>query len=378
MTRLSRWWPATLLFLVLPLGACKPKSPPTTSTPAVLEGPVNPVPGKPWFVDVTQKAGIDFVHYDSATPKHYIPEVMGSGIGWIDYDGDGWIDLFCIQAGPLEPGDNKPQPTHKLYRNNGDGTFTDVTKQVGLAKSGYGLGFAVGDFDNDGFDDLVVTYLNGIALFHNEPDGRGGRHFVDVTQKAGIVNPHWGTSCGWGDIDGDGFLDLYVCNYCEVEMANYSPCVHPRIGEVSLCPPRVFPATRHVLYRNNGDGTFTDVTASSGVGDAAPAPGRGVVLIVLGGDGKLDVYVANDMMPAYLFHNQGGGRFRERGVPSGCALQANGRYLAGMGVAAGDVDGSGRPSLFVTNYQNEPNNLFLNRGGLRFSDGTHSSRLGPA
>lgn len=197
MPRRLRWWPVAALLLAVPLGACKPKSTSTTSAPAVVEAQVNPVPGKPWFVDVTGKAGIDFVHFDSATPMHYIPEVMGSGIGWIDYDGDGWMDLFCVQDGPLQP-DGKTPPTHKLYRNNGDGTFTDVTTQVGLDKSGYGMGCAVGDFDNDGFDDLVVTYLDHITLFHNEPDGKGGRHFVDVTEKAGIVNPHWGTSCGWG------------------------------------------------------------------------------------------------------------------------------------------------------------------------------------
>src|SRR5262249_14388365 len=188
MIRRSRWWPAALLLLVVPLGACKPRISPTTSGPAVVEGPVNPVPGKPWFVDVTQKAGIDFVHFDSATPQHYIPEGMGSGIGWIDYDGDGWIDLFCVQDGPLEPGETKAPPTHKLYRNNGDGTFTDVTKQVGLDKSGYGMGCAVGDFDNDGFDALLVTFPDPIALYGNDTAGPVKPRFVDVTQKAGIVN----------------------------------------------------------------------------------------------------------------------------------------------------------------------------------------------
>jgi hypothetical protein len=330
------------------------------------------------FEDVTKTAGITFNHFDSLTPMRYIQETMGSGLAWIDYDNDGWLDLFCVQDGPVKPDPSaKDLPTCRLYRNNGDGTFTDVTERVGLARAGYGMGVAVGDYDNDGFDDLFVTFFDGVALYHNEPADGGGRRFVDVTAKAGIVNPHWGTSCGWGDIDGDGLLDLYVCNYVEIDLNHYTPCVHAKLQERYACPPRVFPTTKHALYHNNGNGTFTDVTVSSGVGEAKPSPGLGVVLLDLDGDGKLDIYVANDMMPAYLFHNQGDGKFVEKGVLSGCGLQANGRYLAGMGIAVGDVDGSGRPSLFVTNYQNEPNNLFLNRGKLQFTDGTYTSGLGP-
>src|SRR5262249_27115471 len=155
---------------------------------------------------VTAASGIDFAHYDSATPTHYIQETMGSGLAWIDYDNDGWPDLFCVQDGAVRPESQAgTPPTNKLYRNNGAGTFTDVTVQAGLARPGYGMGCAVGDFDNDGYDDLLVTYFGEVVLYHNEPDGRGGRRFVDVTSKAGLRNPHWGTSCAWGDIDGDGF-----------------------------------------------------------------------------------------------------------------------------------------------------------------------------
>jgi hypothetical protein len=347
-------------------------------TPPGAEEASGPTPGMPWFEDVTAKARIDFRHFDSATPRHYIPETMGGGVAWIDYNNDGWPDLFFVQDGPL-PGGTRPArlPTHKLYRNNGDGTFTDVTRAVGLDVAGYGMGVAVGDFDNDGYDDLAVTYLDRVALYRNVPDGKGGRRFLDVTAKAGLHNPHWGTSCAWGDVDGDGLLDLYVCNYVEIDLKNYRPCWDARARQNYVCPPTVFPLTTHKLYRNNGDGTFTDISATSGIASAPPAAGLGVVMLDLDGDGRTDIYVANDMKPCYLFHNQGGGRFVEKGLLAGCALQTNGRYLAGMGVAAGDFDGSGRPSLFVTNFQDEPNILFLNRGKLHFDEWSHPSGLGP-
>jgi hypothetical protein len=322
---------------------------------------------------------VTFTHFDSATPQHHIPEVMGSGVGWVDYDADGWPDLFCVQDGPLRPADAKgPPPTHALYRNNRDGTFADVTAAVGLALAGYGQGCAVGDYDNDGFDDLLVTYLDRVGLYRNVPDpaAPGGRRFDDVTAKAGLTNPEWGTSCGWGDLDGDGFLDLYVCNYVHIDLAHYTPCVNTDVNQTYVCPPTVFPAVHHRVWRNRRDGTFEDVTAASGVGAAPPGGGLGVVLLDLDGDGKADVYAANDMRPAYLFHNQGNFRFAEKGFSSGAALMPGGRFMAGMGVAVGDVDGSGRPSLLVSNYQDEPTMVFLNRGGLRFQEWSHPSGLG--
>ena len=367
---------AAVVPLALAFAGCQPR-PATVAGPAEPEP--HPTPGKPWFEDVTAKAGIDFVHFDSATPMHYIPEVMGSGIGWIDYDNDGWPDLFCVQAGPvLGPKPGEAPPTHKLYRNNRDGTFTDVTRQVGLDKSGYGMGVAVGDYDNDGFDDLFVTYLDHVALYHNEPDGQGGRHFADVTEKAGLKNPHWGTSCGWGDIDGDGFLDLYVCNYVDIDLAHYKTCENSDVHQVYVCPPTVFPTVAHKLFHNNGNGTFTDVSESSGIAAVRTGGGLGVSLVDLDGDGKVDIYVANDMRPAFVFHNQGGGKFKDLGETSGAALMANGRFMAGMGVAVGDVDGSGRPSILVANYQDEPTEVFLNQGRMIFREWSHPSGLGPA
>ncbi len=330
-------------------------------------------PGLPWFEDVTAAAGIDFVHFDSATPLFYIQETIGSGLGWIDFDNDGWPDLFCVQDGPVRPRPGGPRPTNRLYRNRRDGTFADVTEQAGLARAGYGMGCAVGDFDNDGFDDLAVTYLGEIVLYRNNGNGT----FADVTAAARLRNPHWGTSCGWGDVDGDGFLDLYVCNYVEVDLDNYPVCETGKKKRLYVCPPLVFPHVSHKLFRNNGDRTFTDASAASGVAAAPPAPGLGVVMTDLDGDGKLDVYAANDLKPQYLFHNQGGGRFVEKALLSGCGLAAGGRPVSGMGVEAGDLDGGGRPSLFVTNFHNEGSVLFRNRGGLVFHEASTPSGLGP-
>ncbi|HVK17600.1 MAG TPA: CRTAC1 family protein [Fimbriiglobus sp.] len=344
--------------------------------PAPDDPPPAPTPGVPWFVDVADAAGAHFRHFDSATPHHYIQETMGSGVAWIDYDADGWPDLFCVQNCPVRPTPAGPAPTSRMYRNNRNGTFADVTEAVGLARSGYGMGAAVGDFDSDGFDDLLVTYLGGVVLYHNEPDGRGGRRFVDVTERSGLRNPHWATSAAWGDIDGDARLDLYVCNYCEVDLDRYPVCKDQRTGDVMVCMPSNFASTTHRLYRNDGGGRFTDVSGPSGVAAASPSPGLAVAMCDLDEDGRTDIFVANDMRPAYLFHNSGGGRFTERALLAGCGLGPDGSLVAGMCVAIADVDGSGRPSVFVTNFEKKPNVLYLNRGGLRFHDVSMPSGLG--
>ena len=196
-------------------------------------------------MDVTRDAGIDFVHFDPTTDSHFIQETMGSGLGWIDYDADGWPDLFCIQDAPVRP-TGSPAPSNRLYRNNRDGTFTDVTEKAGLARTGFGQGCAVGDFDNDGFDDLAVTYLGGLVLYRNNGNGT----FTDVTAAAKLANPHWGTSCAWGDFDGDGLLDLYVCNYVEVDIDRYPVCerdgqaVHLPADELPARPPPPVPQQR--------------------------------------------------------------------------------------------------------------------------------------
>ncbi|MEZ6149660.1 MAG: FG-GAP-like repeat-containing protein [Pirellulaceae bacterium] len=333
--------------------------------------------GTPQFVDITTASGIDFRHFDPATPQNNILETMGSGLGWIDYDGDGLLDLFCIQAGPLPgaPGPT-PLPTSRLYRNNGDRTFRDVTQAAGLDQARFGMGCAVGDFDNDGFDDLVLTYWGGVSLYHNVADGDAHRKFVDISADSGIYNPHWATSCGWGDIDGDGDLDLYVCNYVEVDLQRYPLCEHPTLKVKFSCPPWSFDAVTHRLYRNDGECKFTDVSHDAGIDAVSAAPGLGVVLTDLDDDGRVDIYVANDLRPAYLFHNQGAGRFVEQAVLSGCGLNGSGEAFAGMGVDAADVCGTGFPSLFVTNFHFKQNLLFRNEGNLLFNYWTHRSGLG--
>jgi enediyne biosynthesis protein E4 len=361
MTVSRRWWIAGLVgviavaAVVLVFATRKSGG---GSPPAVAD--LGPEPGGPSFVDVTRTAGVDFVHFDPTTDSHYIQETMGSGLGWIDYDADGWPDLFCVQAGPVRPTPGNTAPSNRLYRNNRDGTFTDVTEKAGLVRTGFGQGCAVGDFDNDGYDDLVVTDLGGLVLYRNAGNGT----FTDVTAASKLTNPHWGTSCAWGDFDNDGLLDLYVCNYVEVDIDHYPVC--ERDGKPYICPPTTFPHVHHRLYRNAGAGTFTDISVASGVAAVPPAPGLGVIATDVDGDGKLDVYVANDLKPQYLFHNQGGAKFIEKGLLSGAGLGAFGQSVAGMGVEAFDVDGTGRPSLFVTNFFNQPNLLFRNRGNVKF------------
>jgi enediyne biosynthesis protein E4 len=334
------------------------------------------------FVDKTTAAGIDFKHFDGRCDMEYIMDNTGSGLAWLDYDQDGLMDLFLVQGSAFAPPYPNPPPTCKLYKNLGGGRFRDVTAETGLAHTGCGQGAAVGDIDNDGYPDLFLTcYGKPNVLYHNEPDGAGRRHFVDITARAGLAThpdwrtrPNYSTSAAFLDYDNDGRLDLFVCSYVKIDPANYPLC--ERGGRRRACAPGRFESTRCLLYRNNGDGTFTDVTSQAGIGQPT-AKALGVVALDLDDDGKIDLFVANDGVPNFFFHNLGNGRFEAVGPASGCAVNLQGSPQAYMGVDAGDLDGDGRPDLFVTAFSRETNTFFRNIGRGQFLDVTHGSGLGP-
>src|SRR5262249_24363828 len=258
------------------------------------------------FRDVTREAGIDFRHFDGRTEMQYIMDQTGSGLGWLDYDQDGLMDLFLVQGSAFLPPSPDPPPTCKLFKNLGGGRFSDVTAEVGLAYVGCGQGVAVGDIDNDGFPDLYITcYGKPNVLYRNVPDDKGGRRFVDVTARAGLADhpdwhdrPNYSTSAAFLDYDNDGLLDLFVCGYVRIDLDHYPEC-RDRKGKRDACSPTAFTATRCVLYRNNGNGTFTDVSREAGV-DELKAKALGVVALDLDDDGLIDIFVANDSVPNFF------------------------------------------------------------------------------
>jgi hypothetical protein len=324
------------------------------------------------LTDVAAQAGIRFVHDRGSTPEHHLPEMVGAGLSWLDYDNDGWMDLYVVQGGPFPP-QGSPKAGDRLYRNNGNGTFTDVTEKAGVNDTGYGMGAIAADYDNDGFVDLYVTNYGGNVLLHNNGDGT----FQDVTAKAGVAGPRWGTSAAWGDVDGDGSLDLFVGQYADDRKDKYLFCGDPATGTRDYCPPIMYDGTVSVLYRNNGNGTFTDITREAGLGKAI-GKALGVLFVDVDLDGKPDLYIANDEVMNYLFHNLGGGRFEDISVTSGTGFGLEGNPQGGMGVDAGDLDGDGLPDIVVANFESEPNEYYRNLGSGVFEDLSLSSGFGPA
>jgi enediyne biosynthesis protein E4 len=322
------------------------------------------------FVDVTSQAGIRFTHNNGAFGQKLLPETLGPGCAFLDYDNDGWQDILLIN-GMDWPGHKRARTTLKLYRNNRDGTFTDVTRAAGLDVEMYGMGVAVGDFDNDGFPDLFVSCVGQSRLFRNT--GKGS--FVDVTKQSGLAGREGlSTSALWFDYDGDGLLDLFVCNY-----VRWSPetDVHCSLdGKVkSYCTPEAYRGTTCWLFRNRGDGSFEDVTAKAGVFDSS-SKSLGVAMLDFDRDSKVDLFVANDTQPNKLYRNLGNGKFDEIGVQAGVAFSDDGKARAGMGVDAADYDHSGFPSVAVTNFTNEMLGLFRNQGDGTFVDVAPASELG--
>ncbi len=337
---------------------------------AVLLAP-SATPPSP-FEDRTAHSGIGFVLRNSATPEKHQIETMAGGVAVFDYDNDGYPDIYFTN-GAEQPSLAKsaPQYRNRLYRNRHDWTFEDVTAKAGVSGAGYNIGAAAGDYDNDGFTDLFVTGVNGNTLFHNRGDGT----FEDVTRAAGLESHDWSVAAAWLDYDNDGRLDLFVVNYVKWNPAVEPFCGDPARGIRTYCHPRFYDPLPDRLYHNNGDGTFSDVSTASGIA-AHPGKGMGVAIADYDHDGWLDIFVANDTLPNFLFHNEHDGRFREAALQAGVGLNDDGKALSSMGVDFRDLDNDGWEDLFITALFNETFPVFRNLGKGLFQDATYSTRAG--
>ncbi len=321
------------------------------------------------FTDVTEEAGIDFRHFDGRSGQRHFIETLGSGVAWLDYDGDGDDDLYFVNGARLYDSPPGPDPTNALYRNDGDGTFTDVTEEAGVGHTGYGHGICAGDIDSDGDLDLYATNCGPNVLYRNDGDGS----FTDITEAAGVDDPAWGTSCAFVDYDLDGDLDLYVVNYVTYDPRDEPPCFVD--GVPVHCTPKRFRGAADVLYRNNGDGTFQDVSEAAGIANPG-GKGLGVVWGDYDRDGYPDAYVANDTVENYLYRNAGDGTFTDEAFMVGAALSEHGEMESGMGVDWGDIDNDGRPDLIVTNFQEQVATLYHNDERGFFTDVSYTSGTG--
>jgi len=325
------------------------------------------------YTDVRKAAGITFLQDSTQTEQKYYLETMGTGVGWIDYDQDGLMDLYFVQSAATDIYKPHSPLRSALYRNNGDGTFTDVTEKAGVGGEGhYGQGVAVADFDNDGWPDLYVTGYDRAILYHNNHDGT----FTDITAKAGVADEGgWSTSAGWFDYDKDGWLDLVVTNYIDWNPKNNLWCGERKPGYRAYCNPSNYKGQKTKLYHNNHDGTFTDVSEKSGVG-LPESKGMGVVLADFNNDGWPDIAIANDTWPNFLFLNNHDGTFKDASLISGLAASEDGRYEAGMGIDAADVDGDGSLDVYITHLDLELNRLYHNNADGSFTDDTYGSGIG--
>jgi enediyne biosynthesis protein E4 len=345
-----------------------------------VANPQNPPP-KPlaYFTDIAKQAGLTMTNtFGGVTTKKYIIETTGTGVAIFDYDNDGWPDIFIVNGTKLEGPPTADAPTNHLYHNNHNGTFTDVTKHAGLGRTGWGQGVCVGDYDNDGFEDLYVTYYGKNVLYRNNGDGT----FTDVSEEAGVAGTGkaWGTGCAFVDYDRDGHLDLMVANYVDFDLATTpAPGERPDClwkGVPVMCGPRGLPGAKNILYHNRGDGTFEDVSTKSHIDQTDGRYAFSVTTLDYDDDGWPDVFVACDSTPSILYHNNRDGTFKDVAVTAGAAFNEDGRAQAGMGSTAADYNGDGRLDIFKTNFSDDTATLYRNNGDGTFDDVTFPAGLG--
>ena len=326
------------------------------------------------FTDVTQESGISFKHI-STPEKRYIVESMSGGVALIDYNNDGYLDIYFVNSMTVDMVRAKAKSRSVLYRSNGDGTFTDVTDKAGVADIGWGMGVAVGDYNNDGFDDMYVTCVGPDHLLKNNGNGT----FTDVTDKAGVNDPRWSTGASFVDYDNDGWLDLFVSNYVAFDFNNLPEFGKDKTcqfkGIAVQCGPRGLPGDGDSLFHNNGDGTFTDVTKKAGVSDPNGYYGMGVICSDFDEDGLIDIFVANDSTPNFLYKNNGDGTFKDIGFISGTALNEAGAAQGSMGVTVADYNHDGRLDLFITNFDDDYNTLYRDEGHNVFVDASYEAKV---
>ena len=372
---------ANYLRLLYFFGLCAWLSMPSASAPRASAGNSESASAKPivHFTDMAQKAGLTApVIFGGETTKKYIIETTGTGVAIFDYDNDGWPDIFVVNGTALEPLASKKIPTSHLYHNNHDGTFTDVTEKAGLTHTGWGQGACVGDYDNDGFEDLYVTYYGKNVLYHNNGNGT----FTDVSEKAHVAGSGkaWGTGCAFLDYDRDGKLDLMVANYVDYDSAtSLAPGERPSCmwkGVPVMCGPRGLPWAKNILYRNLGNGTFEDVTAKAHIDQTNGHYSLSVSTLDYDDDGWPDIFVACDSTASILYHNNHDGTFTDVAVVAGAAFNDDGREQAGMGSTVGDYDGDGKPDIFKTNFSDDTSTLYRNNGDGTFDDKTFPAGIG--